>query len=480
MFIGRRHALFSLSATLTAASWAVDFGLVLPLFGFVKGSNQFDNHFNMFKKTWLVIRAVGNIAAFIGYLISRSVSLRLRRFRYQLSLSTKQVEHKQLNIVVIGASMAGYHAAKCIAEAILPSSPFRVIVIEPHDHFHFTWVLPRFSVVEGHEDKAFIPYGPYFSHIPDGVLRWIQGRALRITKESVHLSTGENISYAFLVLATGAGAVDALPSRVDADDKTSGVAKLRDIQKKIKEAINLVVVGGGAAGVELATDAKSLYPEKTVVLVHSRDNVMHRFGPELQKAATDGLKSLGVESITGDRLIREDKERGVVVLASGKEIQCDFLVNCVGQKPNSSPMVALSPKSITSTGHILAKPTMQIDDDLLPNIYVCGDVAETQAPNPNSRTARGQATVVADNVILAIDGGEPTNKYKPQWMEGLIKLTLGLDKSVTHMGDFNGSELLFPAKEKDLALMAGGAWKHMGATPFRDDTEALQRFIADA
>lgn len=48
------------------------------------------------------------------------------------------------------------------------------------------------------------------------------------------------------------------------------------------------------------------------------------------------------------------------------------------------------------------------------------------------------------------------------------------------MGDFNGSELLFPAKEKDLALMAGGAWKHMGATPFRDDTEALQRFIADA
>lgn len=69
---------------------------------------------------------------------------------------------------------------------------------------------------------------------------------------------------------------------------------------------------------------------------------------------------------------------------------------------------------------------MQIDDDLLPNIYVCGDVAETQAPNPNSRTARGQATVVADNVILAIDGGEPTNKYKPQWMEGLIKLTLGL------------------------------------------------------
>lgn len=46
------------------------------------------------------------------------------------------------------------------------------------------------------------------------------------------------------------------------------------------------------------------------------------------------------------------------------------------------------------------------------------------------------------------------------------------------MGDFNGNELLFPAREKDVALMSGEAWKHMGATPFQDDTETLQRFIS--
>lgn len=45
------------------------------------------------------------------------------------------------------------------------------------------------------------------------------------------------------------------------------------------------------------------------------------------------------------------------------------------------------------------------------------------------------------------------------------------------MGDFNGDELLFPAREKDVALMSGGAWKHMGATPFQDDSETLERFI---
>lgn len=285
----------------------------------------------MFKKAWLVTRAVGNIVAFISYLISRSVWLRMRRMRHRASpsssLSSKQDEHKRRNIVIVGASMAGYHAAKSIAESILPNSPYRVVVIEPHDHFHFTWVLPRFSVVEGHEHKAFIPYGPLLRGIPNDVLRWIQGRAVRITKDSVYLESGEEVPYEFLVVATGAGATDALPSRVDADDKAEGLAKLRDLQAKIKEARNLVVVGGGAAGVELATDAKSLYSEKTVVLVHSRENVMHRFGPKLQRAAMDGLKDLGIEVITGDRWIGEDKERGVVSLKSGKEVKCDFLVS---------------------------------------------------------------------------------------------------------------------------------------------------------
>jgi NADH dehydrogenase FAD-containing subunit len=69
---------------------------------------------------------------------------------------------------------------------------------------------------------------------------------------------------------------------------------------------------------------------------------------------------------------------------------------------------------------------MQIKDDSLPNVYVCGDVAERHTLNPNSRTARGQAIIAADNVVLAIDGHDPTNKYEPQWLEGLIKLTLGL------------------------------------------------------
>lgn len=72
------------------------------------------------------------------------------------------------------------------------------------------------------------------------------------------------------------------------------------------------------------------------------------------------------------------------------------------------------------------KPTLQIDDESLPNVFVCGDVADTKVANPNSRIAGRQAEIAADNVVLAVRGKKPSYTYKPAWGDGIIKLTLGL------------------------------------------------------
>lgn len=101
-------------------------------------------------------------------------------------------------------------------------------------------------------------------------------------------------------------------------------------------------------------------------------------------------------------------------------------MNCTGQRPLSDVIASLSPNSISSTGHIKVNPTLQIADDSLPNVYTCGDVAETRTPNPNSRSAMRQATVVADNILLAVSGKQPRYTYENYWADGVIKLTLGL------------------------------------------------------
>ncbi|KAK7932457.1 hypothetical protein PG985_003169 [Apiospora marii] len=406
----------------------------------------------MLQKAGLIASFFAHVFHLLGELAWDSVENEYRQI--QSASRPPPTKHDEIqNIVIIGASYAGYHAARVIASNLPPKSPYRVVIIEPHSHFHFTWVLPRFCVVE-QEHKAFIPYGPYLKGSPEGRVRWVHERVAQVSRDSVWLEKSqEQIPYAFLVVATGSGATDGLPSRVAADTKAGGMALMQNMQRNIKQAQHLIVVGGGAAGVELAADAKQRYPEKHVTLVHSRKAVMHRFGPELQAAALRGLEDLGVETVLQERTASSS------------------IVNCTGQKASSSIMAELAPEAISPTGTIRVKPTLQIQDAELSNVYVCGDVADVGINNPNARSATRQAMVVGLNVVRAATGGSPTKTYKPFWGEGVIKLTLGLDKSISHVGD-GDTELWWHSKERNLALMSAGAWKRLGAKPCEDNYES--------
>jgi NADH dehydrogenase FAD-containing subunit len=278
----------------------------------------------MFSKMGLYARVFSYIVVFLAEELTCIVNAAMVRHRARLFGSTPPDERLG-TIVIVGASFAGHHVARLIAGQLSPRSTYRVVVVEPNSHFHFTWVLPRFCVIKGHEDKAFIPYGKYVRCLP-GVVDWIQDRAVDVSETHVVLEKGEAIRYDYLVIATGSGLKTGLPSRVNATEKGAGVELIRAVQSGIEAAETVVVVGGGAAGVEVATDARDMYPRKKIVLVHSRDAVMHRFGKRLRDEALQGLKRLGVEVVLGDRVVEEDPVAKRVVLRSGREIACDLFV----------------------------------------------------------------------------------------------------------------------------------------------------------
>lgn len=49
----------------------------------------------------------------------------------------------------------------------------------------------------------------------------------------------------------------------------------------LKQAPRVVVVGGGALGIQFASDLKFVYPEKEVTLLHSRERMMPIYPQEL-------------------------------------------------------------------------------------------------------------------------------------------------------------------------------------------------------
>ncbi|KAH8822094.1 amid-like NADH oxidoreductase [Xylogone sp. PMI_703] len=409
-----------------------------------------------------ITRIVGIVVHMIVERLGLIIEARIHRHTY------KAVESPR-NVVVIGGSFAGHFLATKLANS-LPTG-YRVVLIEKKSHFNFTWLFPRISVIAGHEHKGFIPYGPSISALPAGSIHFHRGTAIAISDKAVTLQDGASFEYEYLAIATGS--TGCPPWHLGTEDKLSGIAAFQHMQKEIQESQDIIVVGGGAVGVELATDAKSAYPDKNITLVHSRQAVLHSFGQKLQVHAMRALEELGVNVVLGERVSEESEKTGSseITLKSGKTIRYDLLIKCTGQTPSSSILSALSPASISDSGIIMVKKTLQIIDDNYPRIYALGDVAATGGARMG-RAASLQGFLVADNIVRAIKGRQ-LRPYKPiSIIEGGIDLTLGLDKGLTYFRD--GKEEFLIKSKKKIDLNSKQCWELMGARPYEDEDYDLK------
>lgn len=249
--------------------------------------------------------AVRDVLKFLKFSFPFLVSYGLKRLAHRITAFLHALEYNSgsspKNVVVVGGSFAGILLAKQLCES-LPSG-YRVILIEKNTHFHYPFVFPRFSVVKGHEAKAFIPYDEILysgrKGVPQGIFERRCGTVVEITRDSIHLASGEVISFEFLAIATGTAS--PRPSKLASPDKKGACEELRNMQEQIRNAENIAVVGGGAVGVELVTDIKGWYPEKNLTLVHSRDRLLHAYGPRLHERAMEEMEKLGITVRLGQR-----------------------------------------------------------------------------------------------------------------------------------------------------------------------------------
>lgn len=222
-----------------------------------------------------------------------------------------------------------------------------------------------------------------------------------------------SIPYTHLIYALGSHLPD--PLRTVARTKPEGIDWMVQAQEQIKASQRVVLVGGGALGVEFATDIKSVYPDKDVTLIHSRQRLLPNFDERIHTIAKARLEELGVKLVLGERLaLREGCPKGSstaldpeentsltkeeqqarpihqpsdalhsglkrVRTTGGKEFICDLLMLCTGQQPNSSLMASFSSSSVDPhTRLVRVLPTLQVAlDNTLPGPFdatpPCGD-----------------------------------------------------------------------------------------------------------
>ncbi|KAL2795427.1 hypothetical protein BJX66DRAFT_302063 [Aspergillus keveii] len=359
------------------------------------------------------------------------------------------------NVIVVGGSYVGKATAQELAR-IIPST-HRVLLIEPHSHFHHLFAFPRFAILPGHEHKAFIPYTHLFTSLSEETTNTvIQARVLSVHPHHITLdrpwpetSTSSQIPFDYLVLATGTRLTE--PAGMRDNEKMASVTYLQNHQNEIKNAKSILIAGGGAVGVQMATDLKEVYPDKEVTVVQSRNVLMPQYHPALHGLIKGRFDELGVKFITGSRIAIPEtgfprETPFSVQLTNGTTLpsKYDFVILATGQTPNtellnslpttSSSSSSSSPESTSllnpDNGFIRIRPTLQFQDESYSHLFAVGDIADTGLRKA-ARPGAVQAGVVARNINALIRGEDREKALEefPRQPAG-IHLSLGLKYNV--------------------------------------------------
>ncbi len=328
-----------------------------------------------------------------------------------------------MKVVIIGGVAAGPKTASKI-NRLCPDA--EVTIVEKGEFLSYAGCgLPYYisGVVKEQKELMATPVGTvrdsvFFQKVKNvNVLNRTEATAIDRENQTVTIRRQDGsealLNYDKLVLATGASAVKPPIPGLELGNIFSlkGVEDAEAIKAKLAEhsAPNVVIVGGGLIGVEVA----EAFVETgcRVTMVEFLPHILPILDPEMAILVEKYFNSKGVKIMTGTKVTGFDGDNGVVskVLTSNGEIAVDMVVMAIGASPTTKLAVDCGIE-IGSTRAIKVTPQMQTND---PNIFAVGDCAEkmniiTNEPCyiPLGSTANKEGRVAA-NAICGIDDQFP-------------------------------------------------------------------------
>ncbi len=194
-----------------------------------------------------------------------------------------------------------------------------------------------------------------------------------------------------------------------------------------RQRVNLVVIGGGATGVELAAELRNtarvfaayglhrLNPldDITITLVEAGPRILPPLPERIANETAKLLGDLGVKILTGDKVTEVTPE--AVLTGSGRTLPSDLTVWAGGIKvPAVLSRVGLPTNHI---GQVIVSPTLQSITD--PDIFALGDCASCAWPAtgksvpPRAQAAHQQASLLVNSLRRRLAGRSlPTFTYR--------------------------------------------------------------------
>jgi 3-phenylpropionate/trans-cinnamate dioxygenase ferredoxin reductase component len=305
--------------------------------------------------------------------------------------------------VIVGAGQAGFEAAAAL-RADGYQEPITLIGDEPHLPYQRPPLSKGFIVDKQGMDEIELRPAAFFTDHRIDLITGERVTAIDRAERRVRLASGSSRAYDALVLASGARnrllPIDG--ARLDGVLYLRTLDESRQVKQQLHAANEVVVVGGGFIGLEIAASARSL--GKSVTVLEAQPRLMPRVVAPLVSTFYDEVhtgRGVTVRCNASVSRLDGDKTRvKSVQLADGTTYPADLVIVGIGVVPNAE--LARDAGLETANG-IVVDEFLQTAD---PAIFAVGDCADHPNPYAGGRIrlesvqnaadqARGAAAAIA-------------------------------------------------------------------------------------
>src|SRR5215217_8013434 len=320
-------------------------------------------------------------------------------------------------VLVLGGGFGGYTAAKDLCELIEDRDDVGILMLAKNNFFTFWPMVP--GIVSSDIDARNVAQPLRRALITAGAsFRRAEGKKLDLDKKVVVADGGIEFPFDHILISLGGlpnffgipgveehsltmrGVEDAERIRNRVIERFEEVSLIRGEVPESK--LTFVVIGGGATGVEVASEIHTLVHENLapdypnidphrvrIVLLEALPNILPELDPALRKAARARMVNQRIEVRT--KAMAEEITENCVKLKGGTNLGSENVIWTAGNRPNLG---------IEAEGLPVDERTgIKVDEYLrvegYQNIWAIGDCAAVQ-----------QGHVVARNVLKTIDGRE--------------------------------------------------------------------------
>mgnify|MGYP000022136176 FL=1 len=339
-------------------------------------------------------------------------------------------------VVIVGGGFAGLNLAKKLRKC----SRYQVVLVDQNNYHLFKPLLYQVASAGLDPSDVSFPFRRVFRAKKNIFFR--MGRMVAVHPEQNRLETSSgSIQYDYLVIATG-----CVPNFFGIKDIEKFSWPMADVRDSLRirntmfnnleramiaptdadrqTLLNIVIVGGGASGVEIAGAMAEMrryivpkdYPGIDIAMMHiylieGRDRLLASMTPRTSKGCLQVLEEKGVEVLLG--ITVTDYRDNRVYCSDGRVIRSANLIWTSGVKSEMIEGIEQSQKE--HRGRILTDSYNRVKG--FDNIFAIGDVAFVDDPlypagYPQlARVAISQGQRLASNLIAQADN-RPMKPYR--------------------------------------------------------------------